>query len=121
MARRDRPEAVPSRPVPPAPPVAEPKAREQRVATKLLLENAIEQPKAVLSATARAHGIASGPVEVEIAVDKKGMVVSARAISGHPLLRDAAVRAARRWKFRPSIVPASAERVVGVIPIQVEP
>ena len=47
---------------------------------------------------------ASGPVIVEVEVDSAGDVISARATSGHPLLRSASVKAAQEWKFatRPS-------------------
>jgi TonB family protein len=31
----------------------------------------------------------------------EGRVANARAINGHPLLRDAAVEAARKWVFKP--------------------
>lgn len=42
---------------------------------------------------------ASGSVIVEVEVDSAGNVNSARATSGHPLLRGVAVSAAREWKF----------------------
>src|SRR6266571_2040646 len=41
----------------------------------------------------------SGAVVVEVTVDEEGNVMAARAISGHPLLKDAAVEAARGWTF----------------------
>lgn len=44
----------------------------------------------------------SGLVSVEVTISEKGDVVSARALAGPALLRDAAVSAARRWKFKPS-------------------
>ena len=44
---------------------------------------------------------ASGPVRVQVSVDGNGNVVSARAVSGHPLLRSAAENAARQSKMRP--------------------
>ena len=42
-------------------------------------------------------------VAVRVIVDEKGNVTSARAISGHPLVRSQAVFAARDWKFSPKI------------------
>lgn len=56
---------------------------------------------------------ASGEVRVQVAVDERGNVISARAVSGHPLLRQSAETAARRSKFRTdhSQVPISGEVV----------
>ena len=45
---------------------------------------------------------ASGEVRVQVAVDERGNVVSAHAVSGNPLLRQAAESAARRSKIRPN-------------------
>ncbi len=44
---------------------------------------------------------ASGKVEVEILINEKGKVKSAKAISGHPLLRAEAESAALKSKFEP--------------------
>jgi TonB family protein len=44
-------------------------------------------------------------VDVNVAVDATGKVVKAEAVPKpglHPLLRDAAVQAALRWKFQPA-------------------
>jgi TonB family protein len=44
-------------------------------------------------------------VDVNVSVDASGNVVKAEAAPRqglHPLLRDAAVQAARRWKFQPA-------------------
>jgi protein TonB len=43
-------------------------------------------------------------VDVNVSVDATGNVVKAEAATkgGNPLLRDAAVQAARRWKFQPA-------------------
>ena len=45
----------------------------------------------------------SGAVLVEVTVDEEGKVIAARAISGHPLLKDAAVVVARGWMFQPEL------------------
>lgn len=45
---------------------------------------------------------ASGKVRVQIIIDKDGNVSSATVISGHPLLRQAAVKAAKLAKFDPA-------------------
>jgi len=42
-------------------------------------------------------------------------VISARAISGHPLLKDAAVNAARGWKFSPTMLTGVPVKVIGTI------
>jgi TonB family protein len=57
----------------------------------------------------------SGAVAVEITVDEQGGVFSARAISGHPLLKDAAVAAARGWKFNPTILGGVPVKVIGTL------
>ncbi len=45
---------------------------------------------------------ASGPVEVQVTISETGRVIDAKAISGHLLLRDAAVEASRQWVFKPA-------------------
>lgn len=52
-------------------------------------------------AAARAVG-AAGEVVVEVKFDKEGKVISAKAVSGHPLLRSASVQAARQSLFEAS-------------------
>ena len=56
---------------------------------------------------------ASGEVRVQVAVDERGNVISAKAVSGHPLLRQSAESAARQSKFRVDHqnVPISGELV----------
>ncbi|MCI0663657.1 MAG: energy transducer TonB [Acidobacteria bacterium] len=46
--------------------------------------------------------MASGRVEVQVTISKDGRVIAAKAISGHPVLHDAAVEAARQWVFKPA-------------------
>jgi TonB family protein len=58
---------------------------------------------------------ASGLVAVKVTVDENGDVISATAASGHPLLRRAAVDAAREAKFAPTRLSGEAVKVSGVI------
>lgn len=58
---------------------------------------------------------ASGAVSVQVLVDENGSVISASAVSGHPLLRPAAVQAARGARFAPTMLSGQAVKVSGVI------
>jgi TonB family protein len=57
----------------------------------------------------------SGSVVVEVTIDEDGNVFAARAISGHPLLKDAAVAASREWTFAPTILTGVPVKVIGTI------
>lgn len=59
---------------------------------------ALKLPNPEYPAAAKAVN-ASGKVRVKVTLDEKGNVVSANALSGHPLLRAAAEKAAREAKF----------------------
>jgi len=58
---------------------------------------------------------ASGAVNVQVTIDEDGNVTSAAAVSGHPLLRAAAVQAARASKFSPTRLNGQPVKVTGVI------
>lgn len=58
---------------------------------------------------------ASGAVSVQVLIDEVGNVVSANAVSGHPLLRSAAVEAARAAKFSPIFLAGVPVKVSGII------
>ncbi|HEX8472894.1 MAG TPA: TonB family protein [Pyrinomonadaceae bacterium] len=80
----------------------------------ILNGKAISKPQPAYPSTARAAR-ASGTVVVEIVVDEEGNVVSARAASGHPLLQQAAVAAAREARFAPTRLSGQPVKVSGVI------
>ena len=71
-------------------------------------------PKPPYPAAARAVR-AEGQVNVQVLIDENGNVVSASAISGHPLLRQAAASAARQAKFSPTVLSGQPVKVSGVI------
>ena len=58
---------------------------------------------------------ASGTVSVEIVADEQGNVISANAVSGHPLLQGAAVSAARQAKFAPTTLNGEPVKIRGVL------
>jgi TonB family protein len=58
----------------------------------------------------------SGTVKIEIVVAPNGTVKDARVVGGHPVLANAALDAAKKWRFE----PASAESS-GVIDFKFEP
>ena len=57
----------------------------------------------------------SGAVVVYVTIDEKGTVDSAEAVSGSPLLKSAAIDAARRSKFTPTLLCGQPVKVNGVI------
>ncbi len=75
---------------------------------------AIDLPKPPYPAAARAVR-ASGEVSVQVTIDENGNVISASAVSGHALLRSAAVAAALNAKFRPTLLSNQPVKVKGVI------
>lgn len=58
---------------------------------------------------------AAGQVTVQISVDEQGNVTSAKAISGHPLLRPSAEAAARQSRFNPVKIGDRAVSANGVL------
>lgn len=86
----------------------------QQIAGGVLNGKAISLPKPKFPPAARAVG-ASGAVSVQVLIDENGDVVSASAVSGHPLLRAASVEAARGAKFSPTQLSGQPVKVTGVI------
>ena len=80
----------------------------------ILNGKAISKPEAVYPPIAKAAR-AQGAVAVQIVVDENGDVVSAQAVSGHPLLQAAAVEAARQAKFTPTRLSGEPVKVSGVL------
>jgi len=58
---------------------------------------------------------ASGTVNVQVTIDENGSVIAASAVSGHPLLKQAAEQAARASKFSPTLLSGQKVKVTGVI------
>lgn len=58
---------------------------------------------------------ASGRVEVQVTIDENGRVVSASIVSGHTLLRESALNAARKSTFSPTLLTNQPVKVSGII------
>ena len=111
-------------PRPGAPPSTLPAANHNSAASKpptpkvisggVLNGKAISKPQPAYPAIAKAAK-ASGTVTVQVTIDENGNVISARAVSGHPLLQQSAVSAARNWKFSPTLLSGQPVKVTGVI------
>jgi protein TonB len=99
-------------PPPPTPtPVPKPKTI---VSGGVLNGKAISKPQPAYPAIARAAR-ASGVVIVSVTVDESGKVISARGVSGHPLLINAAVQSAYGWRFTPTMLSGQPVKVNGTI------
>ena len=58
----------------------------------------------------------TGTVKIEVTVAPNGTVRAARIVGGHPLLANAALDAAKKWRFEPA-----ATESTGVIEFKFEP
>lgn len=75
---------------------------------------AISLPKSAYPAAAKAVN-ASGTVNVQVMIDELGKVISAKAVSGHPLLQSSAVQAAYGARFSPTTLGGQPVKVSGII------
>ena len=62
-----------------------------------------------------------GFVVLEIVIDAHGAVSEAAAVKSVPGLDEAALKAARQWKFAPTVVGGTAIEVLGYVPVRFGP
>jgi TonB family protein len=86
----------------------------KRISGGILNGKARSLPKPEYPAAAKEVGV-SGVVSVKILIDEDGNVISAEAVAGHPLLRSAAVDAARQAQFAPTRLSGQPVKVSGII------
>ncbi len=101
----------------PPPPVKTPTPAPKKPATQsmgVLNGKATSLPKPNYPAAAKAVN-AAGQVSVQILIDENGNVVSASAVSGHPLLKASAEAAARNARFSPTTLSGEPIKIKGVI------
>jgi TonB family protein len=112
--------ALPDLDAPPPVPAKPGATGPKPVAGGVLNGKAVSKPDPPYPAVARAAR-ASGTVVVQVELDEAGRVTSARAVSGHPLLRAAAEAAARQARFKPTVLSGKPVRVTGTLTYNFEP
>lgn len=101
-------------PVAPPPPIKQTPKPVKMISGGVVNGKATNLVKPLYSAAARAVR-AEGQVKVQVVIDEDGNVTSANAISGHPLLQQAAQAAARSSKFSPTTLSNQKVKVTGLI------
>ena len=71
-------------------------------------------------ARAKEQGV-EGVVVVEASLDEKGNVLNAHALMGHSLLREAAVEAVKKWKFKQARIGGKPIKVTGTVTVYFPP
>jgi TonB family protein len=115
-APSDAPRRSTIRQLAPAPdaPDAPDQSKKLNVSGGILQGTAITKVHPVYPPIARAAR-ASGPVQVQITISETGEVIEASVISGHPLLRESALQAARQWVFKPTELSGTPIKVKGIL------
>jgi periplasmic protein TonB len=64
-----------------------------------------------------------GEVVLEAVISREGGVTNLKVVAGHPLLVEAALTAARQWKYRPTLLNGQPVEVVSqvTVPFTLEP
>lgn len=100
--------------LPDTPPPPEPPKPPRTISKGVITGLAISLPKPNYPPMARQIRL-QGQVSVQVLVDETGRVVSAKALSGHPLLLVEAQRAALQARFAPTKLSDQPVKVSGVI------
>src|SRR5262245_15151224 len=58
---------------------------------------------------------ASGAVLVQITINESGEVINAKIIRGHPIFNDAALQAAKQWRFKPTELSGVPVKTQGIL------
>ena len=96
------------------PPVPVQKQTPKLITKKVINSEAIFLPKPPYPPIAKLSHV-QGTVSVQVLIDETGKVISAKAVSGNPLLMHEAVRAAYQARFSPTMLGDQPVKVSGVI------
>lgn len=100
--------------VAPSPGEAPPPRACNLVSRGVINGKAVSKPTPAYPPAAKAAGV-QGTVTVKIEVNENGVVTAAEAVSGHPLLREAAEDAARLSRYSPTYASGQFVKVSGFI------
>jgi TonB family protein len=111
-----QPRVIDDKPAPEPPPVVKTQPSSNSTPKSIGVVNGIATslPKPPYPPTAIAMNI-QGKVDVQVTIDETGKVISAKAASGHPFLRQAAEKAAWSARFTPTLLSHVPVKVTGVI------
>ena len=84
------------------------------VTSSVLSSKVISKPAPPYPPLAKAAHV-QGAVTVQFLIDEQGHVLNAKATSGHPLLQQAAIQAAYKATFTPTLLTGQPVKVTGVI------
>ena len=96
------------------PPAAGPRPILKPISGGVLNGTALSLPQPIYPEAAKRMRTA-GMVTVEVVLDESGKVVSANAVSGPTILRDAAIQAALKARFSPTKLSGQPVKVSGII------
>jgi protein TonB len=96
---------------PAAPPAQGTVVRLTSMLTQGRVLRRVQPPYPVIARQARIEG----SVQVQIDISEDGAVTNVTLLSGHPLLREAALRAAKQWQFIPTELNGQRVRAIGLI------
>ena len=85
-----------------------------RASGRVLQGSAVRRVQPQYPRAAQQAGL-SGSVIVQVTVDETGKVITARGLCGPGLLIEAAVAAAREWRFKPTLVDGAPAKVIGIL------
>jgi len=101
-------------PPPPPPPAPAPTPVKVLKISRILNSQALSLPRPAYPPLARQIKV-QGTVAVQVLIDESGKVISAKAMSGHPLLVPEAQKAAMQARFSPTLIGDQPVKVSGVI------
>jgi outer membrane biosynthesis protein TonB len=93
---------------------AEPDSPTKTLSSGVLNGKALRLDKPKYPATASAVRV-SGQVAVQVLIDEQGNIYSAKAVTGHPLLRRNSEIAACESKFLPTLLSGQPVKVSGIV------